>query len=378
MAHVAVVACTDQSSTRLLGLELGERVLLSLAYGGVDRVAFVGDGPRPVCPRADLEVVEVADLAAEDGVFVVPADAVFDRQLLSTPEGLPADGALAWMPPSDAQALAADMPALLARLGPGVADGGRGFALRVTNRDSWKRAHRALLVSLRKPIDGFVSRNLNRHVSTFISSYLVRTGIPPNYFTFVFLLVGVAGAFFAAMGEPWWALVLGGFLFQAQSILDGCDGEIARLTYRFSYTGQWLDSIGDDLTNYLFCLGLAIGQARVTGQDWLYVLGVATLVAQVIASGVLYHRMFRWKTGDMLAIPDLMTKDSGGEPGPVLGFLRALTKRDVFVLIVATVTALQLPIVAFLAYSVGTFPVCVFTVLNDRKVAKLDPAEYGH
>ena len=36
---------------------------------------------------------------------------------------------------------------------------------------------------------------------------------------------------------------------------------MARLTYRFSHLGQWLDSVGDDLTNYLFCIALALGQA---------------------------------------------------------------------------------------------------------------------
>ena len=38
----------------LLGLTLGERVLLALKSSGVERVVFLGQGPQPQCERAAL------------------------------------------------------------------------------------------------------------------------------------------------------------------------------------------------------------------------------------------------------------------------------------------------------------------------------------
>ena len=87
----------------------------------------------------------------------------------------------------------------------------------VTDKASAGQATRALLASLRKPIDGVVSRHLNRYVSLAVTRQLVRLGIRPNVFTVVFLLIGLIAAGCVAFTEYWWALVAGGVLFQAQS-----------------------------------------------------------------------------------------------------------------------------------------------------------------
>ena len=216
-----------------------------------------------------------------------------------------------------------------------------------------------------------MSRHLNRHVSLFFSRFLVRLGWPPNLFTVFFMAIGATSGVLVAFAEHWWALALGGLLFQLQSILDGCDGEIARLTFRFSHAGQWLDSIGDDLTNYAFCIGLAIGQARILDASWLYVLGFLTLFFQLAATGILYRRMILFGTGDLLAVPDMV---SGGENdswwGKVLKGLRLLAKRDTFVFIVATLAALQLPLAAFFTFAAGTYPMFLGVVVNDLRVSR--------
>ena len=50
-------------------------------------------------------------------------------------------------------------------------------------------------------------------------------------------------------------LILGGILFQAASVLDGVDGEMARATFRTSPSGATLDSAVDIATNLLFVAG---------------------------------------------------------------------------------------------------------------------------
>jgi phosphatidylglycerophosphate synthase len=243
----------------------------------------------------------------------------------------------------------------------------------VVDSASARRAKRSLLASLRKPIDGFISRNLNRHISIFFSSVLVYTGLRPNQLTVFIMGMGVASAIFAALPEYRIFLVLAALLFQGQSIFDGCDGEIARLTYRFSPLGQWLDTIGDDMTNYLFCLGLAIGQARMLDCPWLYVVGGITFLSQLALSGIMYQRIAKMGTGDLLALPDTLTTGQyKGVIGLVLKFFRLITKRDFFVFIIAVITALGYPLAAFITMAIGGYIALAGVAMNELRLRKME------
>ncbi len=228
-----------------------------------------------------------------------------------------------------------------------------------------------LLQSLRKPMDGIVSRHINRRISLALTRFLVQLGVSPNVLTVIFTLIGISGGVLAMIAQPWWTLALAGGLVQLQSILDGCDGEVSRLTFRSSKLGQWLDSIGDDVTNYMFCLGLAVGQARVSGQNYLYWAGGLTLAAQCLASGVLYRRMYRMGVGDLLAVPDTFAaKDVGTSPEGAMKILRLLFKRDTFIFIIAALCALQQPLLAFSLFAAGSYIMVVGVLINDLRLER--------
>jgi phosphatidylglycerophosphate synthase len=369
----AIILCPTGSwvEHRLLGLTIGERLLLSLAACGIEKAAFAGTGPRPESGQAAIEVVELSDIDRLEHVMVLAADVVFDKSAWADPSRRDEGAPICWMPGAYIESVLADPDLWLTKRSPGKAGSGPGFAVRVGDRNSARTARRSLLDSLRKPIDGFVSRHLNRHLSLAITPLLIRTGWRPNTFTVIFALVGIASGLMAVFAEYWWSLVAAGLLFQAQSVLDGCDGEMARLTYRFSHLGQWLDSIGDDLTNYIFCLGLALGQARVSGENWLYIFGGLTFIFQWAASGINYRRMIIMGTGDLLAIPDTVTTRNDTIFGKFMGFMRVLSKRDVFVFIVAVFTAAQLPLVAFFIFAGGTYPTFLAVLVNDIRVSRM-------
>ena len=95
-----------------------------------------------------------------------------------------------------------------------------------------------------KTRDGPVSRHLNRPVSRWLSRYLVRTSVTPNQISLVsWLLSCVAAGLMAVSGYP--ALAIGGVLAQLASIIDGCDGEVARLKRCQSEFGGWFDAVLD-------------------------------------------------------------------------------------------------------------------------------------
>ena len=109
-----------------------------------------------------------------------------------------------------------------------------------------------------EPQDGFVSRFMNRPISSRITGVLVKFPIHPNAFTAsIFLLPVVAGVFL--LRGDYISILLGALMFQVFSILDGCDGEIARARNLESKFGERLDNICDFLGSLIYVLALGSG-----------------------------------------------------------------------------------------------------------------------
>ena len=135
----------------------------------------------------------------------------------------------------------------------------------------------------RKTRDGPVSRNLNRPVSQWLSCYLVRTTVTPNQISLIsWLLSCVAAGLMAVSGYP--ALAAGGVLAQLASILDGCDGEIARLKHSQSEFGGWLDAVLDRYADAVLLFGLMWHEFAATGTNLSIVLGFAAIVGSFLIS----------------------------------------------------------------------------------------------
>jgi phosphatidylglycerophosphate synthase len=216
------------------------------------------------------------------------------------------------------------------------AGGPYGFSpIAVTQASVFDAAARALLRALRKPQDGWTSTRLNRPISLAITRRLVGTSLQPNQVSVAILGVGLLGAYLASRGT-YASLVAGAALFHAQSVLDGCDGEMSRLTFRGSHTGEWLDTVGDDLTNYGFFGGAAWGLYTTTGQAMYLALGGLTVFCGLLGSGLEYRYLIQIGSGDLLKYP----LGIGTAPGPdatkssvakMFDAIAPLFKRDTFV-----------------------------------------------
>lgn len=204
-----------------------------------------------------------------------------------------------------------------------------GFAVPAPDRAARARAERRLLVSLRKPVDGLASRHLNRHVSLAVTRRLMRTGISANTITLITMALGLMAGIVCARGG-WRAAVAGVLLLELGSVLDGCDGELARLKYQGSRLGEWLDTVSDDLSNVAFLVGATIN-LRGAGVTWATPLGAAAITAFVITEAVQYRRLLRAGVSGDLAT---FGWDVLGTPGRLRGLftrLAPLVKRDFFV-----------------------------------------------
>ncbi|MGH7414076.1 MAG: CDP-alcohol phosphatidyltransferase family protein, partial [Candidatus Rokuibacteriota bacterium] len=145
-----------------------------------------------------------------------------------------------------------------------------------------------LLRSLIKDTEGFMSRHVERRVSLAITRQLVGTRITPNVMTLVSLTIGLLGAPFFLSAEPIHQLI-GSLLFLTHSILDGCDGELARLKFLESPTGARLDFWGDNLVHVAVFGCMAAGWSLAADSAWPLVLG-ALAITGTAASAYLVAR----------------------------------------------------------------------------------------
>ena len=101
--------------------------------------------------------------------------------------------------------------------------------------------------------------------------------------------------FFAFGG--YWNMLSGAVLSLFASILDGCDGEVARLKLQESDFGCWLETICDYLY-YLVYLrgdddraGEKLRHAKLSGVGWLLLFGA---IASFLITGLQRHRLASW------------------------------------------------------------------------------------
>ncbi len=130
------------------------------------------------------------------------------------------------------------------------------FWIDIDDEKAFKKAKRKLLETLKsKTNDGPVSRWLNRPVSIRCSIWLVNYNITPNQISIFSFLLSLVAALFFATGDYLY-LLIGGILAQFASIIDGSDGEVARLKYLSSEYGGWFDAVLDRYADAFLLFGL--------------------------------------------------------------------------------------------------------------------------
>ncbi len=159
-----------------------------------------------------------------------------------------------------------------------------GFWIDVDDPAAFQKAEQALLKRLRdKPNDGPVARYLNRPLSVRISRYLVQRDVTPNQISlFSFLCSLLAAGLFALGG--YFALLLGGVLAQFASIIDGCDGEVARLKFQSSDFGGWFDAVLDRYADAFLLFGLTWHLLAVEMNGWFLFVGFMAIIGSFMLS----------------------------------------------------------------------------------------------
>lgn len=141
------------------------------------------------------------------------------------------------------------------------------------------------LAALTADTDGPIAR-FDRALSTRLSRYLVRTPLRPNHVTAIGTLVGLVAAWWLA-GGTYLSGLLGTVLFWVAVIIDGCDGEVARLKFQESHLGYVLDVTTDNAVHVAIFIGLGVGLYRAAparSLPWLVALLVGGFASATAAT----------------------------------------------------------------------------------------------
>jgi len=163
---------------------------------------------------------------------------------------------------------------------------------RVLNEQQRRLAERKLDGWLVKPTDGIFAR-ANRTISIPISRRIIPFPITPNMVSLFTLGVSFAAGVFFALGG-YWNMLTGAILSWFSSVLDGCDGEVARLKLQESAFGCWLETVCDNLYYLLIFSGLTIGLVRSSGNRSYLLWGGLLLLgatASTLVTGLQRHRL---------------------------------------------------------------------------------------
>ena len=315
-------------SARLAGLPIAERVLRAAVRAGYERVIVYAPALEQIRLWRNGAQMELARTAEEwrravqrapDQAFTVVgagtavAPALLDEALALEPQAgeiLDVAAGGEWRESGVLRAgcgvavEAATLERALAerrnralRLPSGVdVSHGRGrLALRIRTAADLAAAEQTIRQSSHKDTDlGFAS--FNRRLSLPISIALMRTPLTANQLSVVLVAIGFYAAWLFSLGY-YWTSVSAAFLSLAASILDGCDGEIARLKYQESALGCWIETVGDYSYYVAIFVGLTIGAVRQTGNPVFYWVGISALGGTLLTIALLIYLRSRITSG---------------------------------------------------------------------------------
>jgi phosphatidylglycerophosphate synthase len=144
----------------------------------------------------------------------------------------------------------------------------------------------------RKSSDTWVARHIDRPISLAVTRRLVPHPVSPNQITVVATLIGLAGAVLLGFGT-YASQLAGAFLVTLAIIVDGCDGEVARIKFMESEFGRKLDFFLDNVVNVAAIFAVGAGYAWQTGETPYLVASTIAAVAAAASVAPVYLLFFR-------------------------------------------------------------------------------------
>jgi 1L-myo-inositol 1-phosphate cytidylyltransferase / CDP-L-myo-inositol myo-inositolphosphotransferase len=340
---VIVFSCSEAAEQRIAGLPAAARAVRQIARMGLRKCwIVVGEHWLPA-PSFRAAVSRTAGPMKVRFVADFPRRKTFsDDTLLISGEHL-----------IDLEAQLVDEPAEWTKeltIIPAGAELAWDQFTRARDFTNYAKAEREIIRATAKTTDGIVARHINRPISQAISARLLHVPwITPGHATFGNVLLGLTMIATLILLPPQLALMAGALLFQAASILDGVDGEIARATSTQTQQGAMFDSLVDAATNLAFVAGVVLN-LHLLGEETATAAGIVGLSALVTGLVVIGLRA-RAEPSRAFTFNEMKDRVQAANV-PVLTWLTWLTMRDFYALAAALAVILGFAAQAVIAFAI--------------------------
>ncbi len=161
----------------------------------------------------------------------------------------------------------------------------------LSDSDGIRRAETRIIRSLRKDSDGYLAR-LDRSLSIALSRRLVQTPVTPNQLTALSLALGLLGAALLTSAD-YWLTCLGAVLLGSSCVLDGCDGEVARLKLLASKAGARFDQMTDNLVHLATFVAIVVHVHRIHPEFDMRTPGLLLVIGVVLSMALVWCLILR-------------------------------------------------------------------------------------
>ncbi|TET21291.1 MAG: hypothetical protein E3J71_10300 [Candidatus Stahlbacteria bacterium] len=228
-------------------------------------------------------------------------------------------------------------------------DIGERFWLDVDTPRSLREAKRHLARQVDKPSeDGFIARYLNRPLSIRLSLLLAHTPVTPNTITLISFTIALLGAWLFTR-QGYLPVLFAGVLIQGSSIIDGCDGEIARLKALGSRFGAFFDTLLDRYADLAIATGITYGFWLTHPEFWVWLAGIGALSGFLLTSYAKKEYQLRF------------------QKPPPLSFLPRLAKRDLRLFVIFLGAVVGQPFFAMLGVGVISHLAVFWILVRGRR-----------
>jgi phosphatidylglycerophosphate synthase len=315
----AILDCVAETSgVQIAGLSLLDRLIVTADRAGCAPIYLIAK-TTPSLPRAralGIDITLVSEIPKLDEPAVRINGAVFfeaaDLQRVIEERGQ--------LFSSDARLPIAMTPGEAA---PVIA---RKVAVLVTDATSVREAERRLWASLTSNADGIVDRFLNRPLGRYLSKILIHAPFSPNQISIVSTLIGIFSGWFFSVGY----FISGALLLQLSAIIDCVDGDLARVLYKESRFGKWLDLAGDQLVHVAVFAGIGFALAASDPASPALALGISAVLGTIISFAVIVHFMQRKSGRKSFGLEKLIDATTNRDFSLLVLLLAIVGKLDLF------------------------------------------------
>ena len=206
-----------------------------------------------------------------------------------------------------------------------------GYMMNLTpDHETLNDAKEMIFSNVGKTATGWIAVNINGRFSLPLSRQLIKTPLTPNMISVLINVIGIMSGPFYALGHP----IIGAICMQIATILDRCDGEVARIKLMETKKGQWVDTISDQVTMLSFYIGLPIGYYAVNNSGWIIGLGIMNVFFFLFFIGWSFYFLTKYTDSGSLVsymkVDNFIDTNKTSFMRKFISFLRPLGRRNFY------------------------------------------------